>query len=70
MLTAVLLSSHPMNVNETMHNTDSTPTITFQNARYRARGLNFVMTMPATRMPAADEIKAKVPVNIAEADEV
>lgn len=40
----------------------------FHKVRYRARGLYFVITKPAVSKPAADEIKAKLPVNMLEAE--
>lgn len=52
-----------------MDNTDRKPTITFQNAKYLALGLNFVIIIPAIKMPAADDISAKVPVNKLDADD-
>lgn len=58
-----------MNVNDMMQATDKKPTMTFQKAKYRARGLNFVITKPATKIPAADDIKANVPVKRLEADD-
>lgn len=58
-----------MNENDKTDNTDNMPTITFQNAKYRALGLNFVITNPAAKIPAADDTKAKLPVNKLEADD-
>lgn len=58
-----------MKENDKTDITDKKPTITFQNAKYRALGLNFVITNPAAKMPAAEDTKANVPVNKLEADD-
>jgi hypothetical protein len=62
MTTEFSFSVQPKYAYEIIPTTDNAPTKTFHTARYRARGLNWEMTIPELSTPMAEKTIPTVPV--------